>query len=358
MFHVMRNIGGNGTLIERVALKEVMRRLPVDWSAELKPGEGGGRILLISAPDGRSAGLFVKSRQRLSPRDIPNLIRLSGGEGSMIFVVVPFLSPRSRELLREAGASYLDATGNLRIILSEPAVFLEGCGEERDPNRQPRSLRSLKGAAAGRVVRALCDFIPPYGVRTLAQISSTPLGTVSRVVSLLEEEALLSRDARKQVISVDWPALILRWVRDYDIKTSNRVVSFLEPRGLSALAPGIQSLERYAVTGSLAGPDIAPTRLAVLYVDDAMVAGDLLNLVPTDAGANVWLLEPYDEVVFERTQSVQWGTREKQVTLVAAGPSQVVVDLLTSPGRGPQEGEALLEEMKEDENAWRIIPGR
>src|SRR5690606_41852917 len=69
-----------------------------------------------------------------------------------------------------------DLTGNLRIVASNPAIFLEARGADRDPDREPRALRSLKGAAAGRVVRALCDFMPPYGVRALAEISSTPLG--------------------------------------------------------------------------------------------------------------------------------------------------------------------------------------
>lgn len=259
-------------------------------------------------------------------------------------------------MLAEAGASYVDATGNLRVAVSDPAVFLEERGDDRDPTRQPRALRSLKGAAAGRVVRALCDFVPPFGVRTLARISSTPLGTVSRVVSFLEEEALLTRDDKKRVVSVDWPALINRWARDYGVKTSNRMRSYLEPRGLSALAPKLTRLERYAVTGSLAGPRIAPTRLAMIYVDDTDAAGSTLDLAPTEAGANVWLLEPYDEVVFERAQSLPFGAGTQQSIVVAAAPSQVAADLLTSPGRGPQEGEALIEKMKETENGWRRDP--
>ena len=36
-----------------------------------------------------------------------------------------------------------------------------------------------------------------------------------------------------------------------------------------------------------------------------------------------------------------------------AALAQVVADLLTSPGRGPSEGEALIDWMKANENAWR-----
>src|SRR5690606_10236364 len=97
---------------------------------------------------------------------------------------------------------------------------------------------------------------------TLAETSSTPLGTVSRVFSLLEEEALLTRNEKKVITDVEWPALISRWVRDYSVTESNVVRSYLEPRGLAALGPKITKLERYAVTGSLAGTSIAPARLA------------------------------------------------------------------------------------------------
>jgi hypothetical protein len=266
------------------------------------------------------------------------------------------MSPRARELLAEANASYADTTGNLRIVVSEPAIFLEGRGVDRDPDRKPRALRSLKGAAAGRVVRALCDFMPPYGVRTLADISSTPLGTVSRVVSFLEEEALLERDQSKVITAVDWPALLRRWARDYSVSESNVVRSHLEPRGLAALGPKLAKLHRYAVTGSLAGPRIAPVRLAMLYVDDIEHAAKMLELAATDAGANVWLLEPYDAVVFDRTQSLPFTPAPSTLNVTAVAPSQAAVDLLRSPARGPQEAEVLIERMKGTEHAWRKTP--
>ncbi len=198
--------------------------------------------------------------------------------------------------------------------------------------------------------------MPPYGERTLAETSSTPLGTVSRVVSFLEEEALLTRDEKKVITAVDWTALISRWARDYSVTESNVVRSYLEPRGLASLGPKMAKLGRYAATGSLAGPGIAPARLAMLYVDDVERAAEALELVPTEAGANVWLIEPYDTVVFERTQTLPFAPAPEKVTVTAAAPSQVVADLMTSPGRGPQEAEALIEKMKGTEDAWRQSP--
>ena len=61
-----------------------------------------------------------------------------------------------------------------------------------------------------------------------------------------------------------------------------------------------------------------------------------------------------------RTISTTWSatvapasrtSRRNAITVVA--PSQIVVDLMTSPGRGPNEAEALIEWMGEHEDTWR-----
>jgi hypothetical protein len=81
------------------------------------------------------------------------------------------------------------------------------------------------------------------------------------------------------------------------------------------------------------------------YADDPEAMARELELRPTDAGASVALVTPYDPIVYERT------SQKKGITVAAL--SQIAVDLLTSPGRGPNEGEALIEWMRENEHVWR-----
>lgn len=335
--------------MRRQALEGVRRRLPPGWTAEEQAGERTP-MFRLRGPDKRSVELPVIARKGLVPRDVAALV--AGAEQPLI-VVSSYLGARTRELLSQAGASYADATGNVRVVVSRPAIFLEGLGAERDPERTSRPLQSLRGAAAGRVVRGLVELAPPFGVRELAAAAATPLGTVSRVVSFLEREALLTRDQRKRIVAVDWPALLARWGKDYELTRSNELLTFLEPRGLSALWPKLERLRRHAATGSTAGPGIAATRIAMIYVDEPEDAARTLGLVPAEAGANVWLLRPYDEVVFTRTRrrAISAGDASSGVVTVAA--AQAVVDLMSSPGRGPQEAEALIEKMKENEDAWR-----
>jgi hypothetical protein len=349
MFRSMQNGRPNGTRTALQAIACVRRRLPPGWFLDERPGERRATVLTLRASDGRRADLALVVRKALVPRDVSALVT---NAPERPLVVAPFLGARTRDLLAEADVSYADATGNLRLVVNSPAIFLEGIGAEQDPARTPRTLHSLRGAAAARVVRALCEFRPPYGVRALAEASATPLGTVSRVVSFLETEALLKRDEKKQIIAVEWMALLTRWSKDYGVASTNTMRSYLEPRGLSALWPRLSNLGRYAATGSMAGTSVAPTRLALIYVDNAEAAALSLDLVPTEAGANVWLLEPYDEVVFERTRPKSVAIGATSMECVAVSLPQTAVDLMTSPGRGPEEAEALLEQMKGTVDDW------
>ena len=137
-----------------------------------------------------------------------------------MLLAAPFLSPRTRELLVEAGASYLDATGNVRLVADRPALFILTAGATVNPWREERPLISLKGPSSARVIRALCDFVPPYGVRELVEKAGSSLGSTSRVVSLLDREAIVKREGRGRVVDVHWPALMRRWVQDYSFQTS------------------------------------------------------------------------------------------------------------------------------------------
>ncbi|BDG08575.1 hypothetical protein [Anaeromyxobacter paludicola] len=252
------------------------------------------------------------------------------------------------ELLRAENASYIDRTGNLRLSLSSPAVFIETQGAQKDPAATVRPIGSLKGPAAGRVVRALCDYRPPFGVRELAKRSQTPLGSVSRAVAFVEKEALLTREPRGPVLSVDWSGLIRRWTQEYSLTGSNEALSFLEPRGLEGLLAKLKKVaSRYSVTGSLAAgirTSTALSRLGVVFVEDIEVAASELGLKQSERGANVMLVRPFDPVVFER------GAVVEGVRYTCA--SQVAADLLTSPGRGPAEGEELLRWMQEHRDEW------
>lgn len=350
----MRNSTPSATSLLEAAAADLQSRLPSRWAIEAQRESDRGRartdaLFTVRASDGTAATLAVGVKRSLDPKDVPSVLEgLRRFEGRP-FVLAPYLGARTRERLVAAGAGYADATGNLRLVLDRPAVFIEAVGASSNPWREGRPLRSLKGPTAGRVVRALCDLRPPYGVRELARRAAASPASVSRVVELLEREALMAREPRGPVTAVDWPALLRRWIEDYSLTGSNRAESFLEPRGAQALLAKLREVaSRYAVTGSLAAArvaPVAPTRLAVVYVESPPKVADELDLRPAETGANVLLAEPFDEVVYERS----W----ERDGIRYAALSQVTADLLTSPGRGPAEAEELIGWMQRNEDAWR-----
>lgn len=335
-------------------LRELQRRLPPGWTvAESRrrlPAEVDA-FARLSAPDGRSCELGLEGKLRLDPKGALFLVeRTVGprGRGPLV-VVAPYLSAATRERLRESDIGYLDLTGNTHIVVSEPGLYVETQGASEDPDREARPARSLRGAKAGRIVRALLDRRATPGVRELASATGVDPGYVSRVLAFLDSEALVTRVGRGRMQGVDWPALLRRWAHDAPLDARGELGTYLEPRGLPALLTRLKSSdERYAVTGGLAAAalaPIAPLRLATVWLTDAAAAAARLGLRPAESGANVLLIDPNDEGVFEGA-TLRDGVRY-------AAPSQVAADLLTSPGRGPAESEELITWMQTHEEEWR-----
>lgn len=318
-------------------------RLPAGWKQKLISGKGprsSAPALEITDPDGARARLVVlECKPSLFPRDVPALKNRVGENADTTVLVGRFLTSSTRMRLRDENLNYLDLTGNIRLVTVRPGLYIEISGADEDPEPTPGPKRSLRGPKAGRVVRALCDFPPPFTISDLGLKAGVDVSYASRLVEWLAREALVTRAPRGSVLQIDRSQLIRRWAEDYSVFKSNEVRSFLDPRGLDNFVRNLnQSQFRYAVTGSLAAnriAPIAPARLALVYVDDPDAAAAALKLRPAEAGTNVILLTPFDDVVFERTR------RDAQFIHVA--PSQMTVDLLTGPGRAPSEGEAILE---------------
>ena len=338
----------------------IRRALPDDWKMKFtrEPGRRQSRpdgVLELTSPGGERVTFVIEAKRSLTaPTLLAALDQMAAyideaDDAALPLLAAGYLSPRSQDVLIARGVSYADGTGNLRLSATSPGLFISLAGATKDPWPDDQPLRSLKGRGASRALRALLDFRPPYGVRELASRAEVSPATLSRVIDLLERDGVLTKDTRGGVEGLDWAAAIRRWSQDYELRRSNSVSSYLYPRGLPAMTEKlIGSKWRYAATTSLAAQrfaPIAPTRTAVIYVDDALQAADRLKLRPADAGANVLLVEPFDDVVFERTLL--------RDGLVTSSPAQVAVDLLTGPGREPSEGAELLDWMKENEDAWR-----
>jgi len=159
------------TLLEQ-ALEVLLGVLPPGWSVE----RGQGPLQDDGLPDkrfvvkdrgGAGRSILVDARDRTTPAELdrayndPIARRMRRDVDIPILVVGRYLSPRSREILERAGINYLDLTGNARIAVDSPGLSVRTQGAQREPTPRRRPERGISGPAAGRIIRALADFVPP-----------------------------------------------------------------------------------------------------------------------------------------------------------------------------------------------------
>ena len=324
--------------------RELENRLPPGWKLQalMKRAPIDAALRVISS-EGRSRSIPVLLERRIAPKTARQL-----SLNPELIVMAPYLSKSVREVLEERGASYVDQTGNIRVVLAEPGLFILTSGADTNPWPDERTL-TLRGTKAGRVVRALAVKRPPVGVRELATLADTDPGYVSRLLQMLDSEAIVERTSRGQVDQVDWRRLLMQWSRDAPLSDRAEASTWLAPRGLKSVFERLRTGDSpYLITGSAAASHVAPvapTRLLSLYVDDVERAATSLGLTRTDSGANIILIQPEDDAIFKNATTVE-GLKQAPIPLIVA-------DLLTGPGRSPAEGEAMLDWMEANEEVWR-----
>jgi hypothetical protein len=341
------------------AVDLLKRRLPPTWVVEKRTArdELDDVDLVITTPAGTRATLFVEVKIGVSPRDVEALM---GGPwrrwrrqtaNQPLLLVSPYLAPRVRELLAQEGVSYLDLTGNIRITLDPPEVFIETQGAHRDPEATtPRT--ALRGAKAGAVVRELVDAVPPYTAAEVARAANVDQGYLTRILDTLVGEGLIDRERAGPVTRVDWPALLRRRAEAVDLFGSARAVRGLARRGIPELLDRLRArpASRWrlpTVTGSVAAASLVPVdepELLVLYAMNPPELASELDLTGEGEGDTI-IIRPDNEVVFSR------GRRDGGVAWAA--PSQIAIDCLSVTGRMHSEGDALIAWMRENEDRWR-----
>ena len=280
---------------------------------------------------------------RFARQAIEELRAARSGRGDVYPVFASrYVTESARRLCREASVGYVDLLGN--VYLEFDTVYIDrqvsGSGA-----LERRAAKQILAPKATRVLRALL-FSPrtPARISDLAeQCSMTPAG-VYRVVRLLEDKGFVERDREKRVVLGKPKELLDAWAAGWDFRRSQRsgffalesdpgrliekVAAFARPRKL-----------RYALTLQAGASRVAPFvrfQDVWLYVSgDPKPWVDGLDLRPVDSGANLTLLEPYDEGVFMGLQDL------KGVKVVSN--LQLYVDLYNYPARGREQADFLRE---------------
>lgn len=361
------NLQPEDDLIEG-ARRVLADRLPPGWTVERVEGQGAGEspgetLFRFTGGAAVSHGIaLVEARSDFAAADVDRLLggltrRLRESLGSRVILLVSeYLSPRARELLAAEDISFVDLTGNVRLAMRTPAMYVEASGAARRGTRET-SVPGLAGAKVGAVVRFLAEVTPPYGLKDIEQATGVSPGYLSRVLTRLAEDAVIERQPRGPVTAVDWPAMLRLRAQAVDVFEANTSRSYIAPNGARAIFDSLGAsavASSVVVTGSFAAVRVAPVTaptLLLCYLRAVQRASrfdevaSALGLLPADEGADVVLLAPADESVVTRPRA------EGPVLFVNL--PQLVVDNLGGTGRMPAEGEAVLEWMQTDPTRWR-----
>ena len=256
--------------------------------------------------------------------------------------IAPYISPASAELCKQDSTNYVDLVGNCRLVFDNSFVEREG---RPNPFAEKRDLRSLYSPKASRILRVLLvNPAKAWKLQNLAKEAEVSLGLSANVKKLLEDREWI-RKTEDGLALLEPEKLLAEWAESHSFR-KNRVRDCYSLKPISDLEAGLAEAcqernMRYALTGFSAAARLAPmvrSPRAMAYVEkplDELIA--TLGLKEVTSGANVTLLEPYDDGVFYGAQEVE-GIR-------VASPVQVYLDLKGFRGRGEEAAVKILDEV-------------
>ena len=264
---------------------------------------------------------------------------------SVPLVAVPFMGEVGRCICEQEGVGWFDLSGNAHIVAPGIRVIVEG-----KPNRFKMAGRppNLFAPKSSRIVRWLLIHAGEHiNQREISRATGLDEGFVSRLVARLEKEDYIVRDEHGGVCAKD-PALLLDAWRDaYQFSKHTLHQGHVAARSGDVLLRFIcdslaeQKLE-HATTGLAAAwalTRFAAFRIVTVYLltDPSPALIERLGYREDTRGANLWLVVPNDEGVFQ-------GAVEKD-GVRCVSPVQVYVDLKDHPERSSEAAVRLRSEL-------------
>jgi hypothetical protein len=285
-----------------------------------------------AAPIAAAAKKAKASAARIRGRTVP-------------LVAVPFMGEVGRKVCEEAGVAWLDLSGNAHIVGPGLCVIVEG-----KPNRfktvgRPRSLFAPKSS---RIVRWLLIHAGEFLTqREIARATGLDEGMVSRLVGRLTAEDYVIRDERGAIRAKDPGLLLDSWREAYQFSKHHLLQGHVVARSGDALLRFVadtltEHQIEHAATGLAAAwalTRFAAFRIATVYLpsDPSPKLLDRFGFREDARGANLWLVVPNDEGVFQ-------GATEKD-GIRCVHPAQVYVDLKSHAERAAEAAERLRAEL-------------
>ncbi len=308
-------------------------------------------ILELETQNNKRYQLIVKVKSTGQPRlarmAINILQTLIGNKpGAYGIFAAPFISNESRKTCKEANVGFIDLAGNCYFRFDHIFIWIEG---RKNPYPAAWSLKALFSPKSSRVLRALLSDVNRYWstVELAEEIDVSP-GLVTKAKQYLTENELAetSQDRKSRKFRLNDPErLLLEWSTKYSYQ-ENRLYGYYSLDDIKVFEQKLPTILsgtdiRYAFSLTSGASFVAPHLRYVrsfVYVESGRIdeAAELLKLKRVESGANVVLMEPFDEAVFYDLQEI------RGVKVVS--DIQLYLDLRSYKERGDEAAQSVFEQ--------------
>ncbi len=320
---------------------------------ELKESKANVRIdnkeidfVLSTLISGKPAKFIVEVKSQGEPRLVRMAIAqlkeyLKSFKDCYGIIVAPYLSDASRQICKEAGIGCVDLAGN--AFLSFKNIFIDRSGNP-NPFAVARLSKSVFSPKSSRILRVLLlDPSRKWYVEDLSKEANISIGLTSRVKqALLSEEWI--KEENKSFYLVKPQEVLNQWVNNYSYE-KNLTFSFYSGLSEDQIETAIKKecekrKYRYGIALFSGARKVAPFVRFMRFF--SYVDGDIeniakaLQLKKVESGANITLLQPYDEGVFYGLQDING--------INVVSDIQLYLDLKSFKGRGEEAAQAIFEQ--------------
>lgn len=256
-------------------------------------------------------------------------------------IVAPYISDASRQICKEAGIGCSDLAGN--AFMSFKNIFIDRSGRP-NPFAVARLAKSVFSPKSSRILRVLLsDPLKRWYVEDLSQEAGISIGLTSRVKqTLLSQEWI--KEKNKSFYLVKPGEVLNQWVNNYSYE-KNPGFPFYSGLSEEQIEAAIKKecekkKYRYGLALFSGARKVAPFVRFMRFF--SYVAGDIediakaLQFKKVESGANVTLLQPYDEGVFYGLQDING--------INVVSDIQLYLDLKSYKGRGEEAAHAIFEQ--------------
>ncbi len=265
----------------------------------------------------------------------------AAGRHAVPVVATTFMGEAGMRLCAEAGVSWFDLSGNAHIVAPGVRIIIEGKPNKFVRRGRPSSAFAPKSARIAR--HLLIESRRWFRQHELSREVGLDDGFTSKIVRRLEQDALVERDG-VGAIRVRNPELMLdAWAEAYSFEKHSILRGHVTARSsdelLGRLATVLQRRKlQHAATGLAAAwlqTEFAGFRLVTVFLASEPDASILKEAAFREEpqGANVWLVVPDDDGVFDGATEVRG--------IACVHPVQTYVDLLGHPERAREAAAEL-----------------